>query len=309
MREVTFRLALPLCALIACAVAAMSCGRGSEPSNPPDPASPAASPANTPEVEQVIRDADEQAVRDADQAFASAVAAGDDAGVARALDYDDFSWITPAGVKLSRAAVLSSPPHPAFTSANGAALEARRLGTHIVVVQRHSGKTHAMHVWVRRDVGWRLLHVSEVIEGERVVYGGTMIGAASCINPCKAVPFVPANATEKAIIEAWQAQQSGPEQWAKHIPDDNVARTSNGTYTKADRIAVQEQQIKAGTVVAPSPLTWVRIWEFGDSALMIALQPRAVGKPFWGSRVFELRNGSWMMAESYQTSIEDHPPY
>lgn len=95
----------------------------------------------------------------------------------------------------------------------------------------------------------------------------------------------------------------------KAHPDDNVARTSNGTYTKADRIAVQEQQTKAGTVVAPSPLTWARIWEFGDSALMIALQPRAVGKPFWGSRVFELRNGTWMMAESYQTSIQEHPPY
>jgi len=42
---------------------------------------------------------------------------------------------------------------------------------------------------------------------------------------------------------------------------------------------------------------------------LIALQPRAVGKPFWGSRVFELRNGTWMMAESYQISIQDHPPY
>jgi hypothetical protein len=291
------------------AAAASSCGRGTEPSSPFDAASRASSPAKTPEVEHAVREADEQAVRDADQAFARAVEAGDDAGMARALDYDDFSWITAAGVKLSRAAVVSSPPHPALTSASGAALEARRLGTHIVVVQRHSGKTHAMHVWVRRDVGWRLLHVSEVIEGERVVYGGTMIGAANCVNPCKVVPFVPANATEKAIIEAWQAQQSGPEQWAKHIPDDNVARTSNGTYTKADRMAVQAQQLKAGTAVAPSPLTWVRIWEFGDSALMIALQPRAVGKPFWGSRVFELRNGTWMMAESYQTSIQDHPPY
>jgi hypothetical protein len=54
----------------------------------------------------------------------------------------------------------------------------------------------------------------------------------------------------------------------------------NGTYTKADRVAVQLQQIQAGTIVAPSPLTWARIWEFGDSALMIALQPRAVGQPF-----------------------------
>ena len=174
-----------------------------------------------------------------------------------------------------------------------------------MVVQHHSGKTHAMHVWVRRGATWRLLHINEVTEGPRVVYAGTTLGGAECINPCTVVPFVPATPVEKAVMESWQAQQSGPEQWARHIPDDNVARTSNGTYTKADRIAVQQDQIKAGTKAAAGPLTWARIWEFGDSALMLALQPRAVGKPFWGSRVFELRNGVWMMAESYQTTIQD----
>jgi hypothetical protein len=262
-----------------------------------------------PAVERAIRDADERAVRDADQALTAAAERRDAAAIGGALDDDDFSWITPAGVKLSRAAVLASIPRSALAGVSDATAEARRLGTHIVVVQRHSGKAHAMRVWVRRDVGWRLLHVNEVIEGDRVVYGGTMIGAASCINPCRSVPFEPGNQVERAVIEAWQAQQSGPEPWSKHIPEDNVARTSNGTYTKADRVAVQRQQIEAGAVVAPSPLTWARIWEFGDSALMIALQPRAVGKPFWGSRVFELRDGTWMMAESYQTTIENHPPY
>ena len=291
-----------------CVAAASSCGRDTDSANSPDLVLTESPKANSPEVVRAVREADEQAVRDADQAFAGAVAARDHAGISRALDYDDFSWITPAGVRLSRASVLASIPQPALNSA-GAAAEARRLGTHIVVVQRHSGNTHVMHVWVRRDVGWRLLHVSEVIEGERVVYGGTMIGAASCVNPCREVPFVPANEVERAVIEAWKAQQSGPEHWAMHIPDDNVARTSNGTYTRDDRIAVQRQQVQAGTIVAPSPLTWARIWEFGDSALMIALQPRAVGKPFWGSRIFELRNGTWMMVESYQTSIQDHPPY
>jgi hypothetical protein len=56
-----------------------------------------------------------------------------------------------------------------------ATTEARRLGSHVVAVQRHSGKTHMMHVWSR--------------------------GA------------------------------------------------------------------DAGAVVAPSPLTWARIWEFGDSGI------------------------------------------
>lgn len=232
----------------------------------------------------------------------------DTAAIERLLD-QDFSWITGAGVQRARSSVLASLPQHVMASGAGPAIGARRLGSHVVVVQRHSGNTHAMHVWVRKPAGWRLLHVNEVVEGERVVYGGTRIGTADCINPCRAIPFVPGNAVEQSVIEAWQAQQSGPEQWARHVPDDNVARTSNGTYTKADRIAVQRQQVQAGTLVAPSPLTWARIWEFGDSALMVALQPRAVGKPFWGSRLFELRDGTWVMAESYQTTIEEHTPY
>jgi hypothetical protein len=266
-------------ALFLCAAAASSCGRDAVSSTQP-----------------------------AEQAFSDALQKRDAAALEPLLDAD-FSWITATGVYRSRASVLASLPERAVDRTNDVSVESRPLGSQIVVVQHHGGNAHAMHVWVRRTGGWRLLHVSEVIEGERVVYGGTMIGAASCINPCKTVPFVPANDVERAIIEAWQAQQSGPEQWAAHIPDDNVARTSNGTYTKADRIAVQLERVKAGASVIPSPLTWVRIWEFGDSALMIAQQPRAVGKPFWGSRVFELRNSTWMMAESYHTSIDDHPPY
>jgi hypothetical protein len=252
---------------------------------------------------------DEQAVRNADRLLDEAIEGRSVAALEGLLD-PEFSWITPAGVFRSRASVLAALPAPAIVVGGDApAAEARRLGSNIVVVQRHADKTHVMRVWARRPSGWRALHASEVIEGERVVYGGTMIGAADCRNPCKVVPFVPANPTEKAVIDAWQAQQSGPELWARHIPDDNVARTSNGTYTKADRIAVQLQQVQAGTIVAPSPLISARIWEFGDSALMIALQPRAVGKPFWGSRVFELRNGTWVMAESYQTTIQDMPPF
>jgi hypothetical protein len=247
-------------------------------------------------------------IRESDQALAGAFERRD-AAAADALVDADFTWITQAGVQLSRASVMALIPKPAIAGSAIDTQEARRFGSALAVVQRHRDKTHALHVWVRRPAGWRLLHITEVVEGERVVYGGTMIGAASCINPCKAVPFVPGTPAEEAVMRAWQAQQSGPDDWARHIPDDNVARTSNGTYTKADRIAVQQQQIQAGAIVAPSPLLWARIWEFGDSALMLALQPRAVGKPFWGSRVFELRNGTWMMAESYQVTIQDHPPY
>jgi len=212
-------------------------------------------------------------------------------------------------VLLPRASVLALMPKPAILDAGSYTLEARRFGSSVAVVQRHSGKLHALNVWVKREAGWRLLHTAEVLEGDLVIYGGTRIGDASCVNPCTTVPFVPATPTERAVMESWQAQQSGPDLWARHVPDDNVARTSNGTYTKSDRITVQLRQVQAGTIVAPSPLFSARIWEFGDSALMVALQPRAVGKPFWGSRVFELREGTWVMAEAYQVTIQDTPPF
>ena len=247
---------------------------------------------------------DEQAVVHADGQLLTALGKADKASLDQLMD-SDFSWVTPAGVLRARSSILAATPRPAIASGSGAEVTARGLGSRIVVVQHHSGKTHAMHVWVKRGASWRLLHINEVTEGPRVVYAGTTLGEAECINPCKVVPFVPATPNEKAVMESWQAQQSGPDEWARHIPEDNVARTSNGTYTKADRIAVQQDQITAGTRAAAGPLTWARIWEFGDSALMLALQPRAVGKPFWGSRVFELRNGVWMMAESYQTTIQD----
>ena len=166
-----------------------------------------------------------------------------------------------------------------------------------------------MHVWARRDAGWRLLHVTEVIEREQAPYGGTMIGAAGCINPCRTVPFVPATPVEKAVMEAWQAQQSGPEPWARHVADENVARSTSGTHTKADRLAVQRQQVRDGVVVTPSPLVWARIWEFGEAAFMLSLQSRAGERPFWASRVFERREGVWMMVESYQVAIEALPPF
>jgi hypothetical protein len=248
----------------------------------------------------------DNAVNPLEDRLSAALAKGDAATLDQLMD-PEFSWVTPAGVLRARSSILAMPQQPLkMSDAGGTATRATRsLGSRIVVIQYHAGTAHAMHVWARRGAEWRLLHINEVVEGARVVYAGTTLGGAECINPCKVVPFVPSTPNEKAVMESWQAQQSSPELWARHIPDDNVARTSNGTYTKADRIAVQQEQTRAGVKAAAGPLTYARIWQFGDSALMLALQPRAVGKPFWGSRVFELRGGTWVMAESYQTTIQD----
>lgn len=277
--------------------AAVACGRADAP--PPAPAA----------AVSTVNDAEDlQAVRNADQTFLGSIENRNAGSLDRVLD-PEFTWLTPAGVLRSRASILAAIPDAVVMLSGVPTADARRSGADVMVVQRHSVGTHRLHVWVRREAGWRLLHVSEVIEGEHVPYGGTMIGAAACINPCKVVPFVPATSAEKGVMDAWQAQQSGPELWTRHVGDGNVARTSNGTHTKDDRLAVQRRQIRDGVVVTPSPLVWARIWAFGDAAFMLALQSRAAGKPFWASRVFEVREGVWVMAESYQVTIEGMPPF
>lgn len=283
--------------LLLCA-AAGACG-GAAPGGAPAPAADATTPS-APE--------DLQAVRDADQTFVGSIENRNATAIERVLD-PEFTWLTPAGVLRSRASIVASIPDAVVMLSGVPTADARPYGGNVMVVQRHSVGTHRMHVWVRRDASWRLLHVSEVIEREYVPYGGTMIGAAGCINPCQTVPFLSATPEEKSVMDAWQAQQSGPEAWARHVAEENVARTTNGTHTKAERLAVQRQQSRDRVVVTPSPLAWARIWEFGEAAFMLTLQSRAGERPFWASRVFERREGVWMMAESYQVTIEAMPPF
>jgi hypothetical protein len=161
-----------------------------------------------------------------------------------------------------------------------------------------------MHVWVKRANGWKLLNISEVIEYASVPYGGTTINA-SCVNPCTKVPFIPGNATQAAVMAAWQDQQTGPEGWLRRVAPDQVAYSGNGTRTHASRVAVMNQQKSSGASISSPPLIWARIWDFDNAALMLSIQQGNNAKAVWSSRVFLIRNGNWQMVEGYQMSVQD----
>jgi hypothetical protein len=223
----------------------------------------------------------------------------------------DFTWIDAQGVNRAREDVLkaiASGMGPKVILVDEAAVKTSRIryGSQVAVVQRHKDKTHTMHVWVKRPAGWRLLNIAETVEYGAVPYGGTTINA-TCTNPCAKVPFVPGNATQEAIMAAWQEQQTGPEGWLRRVAPENVSYSNNGVRTVASRIEVMNQQKASGASVASPALLWARIWDFDDAGVMISMQQGNNARAFWASRVFSKRNGLWLMMESYQMTVQDAP--
>ena len=242
-----------------------------------------------------------------DRTFVQAMSRGGTAALELIAD-PDFTWITAQGVSVAREDVLkaiaSGKGLKPLIGAADAQPTQTAYGEQMAVVQRHKDKMYTMHVWVKRANGWKLLNIAEVIEFADVPYGGTTINA-DCTNPCSKVPFVAGNAVQQAVMSAWQDQQTGPEGWLRRVATTNIGHSSNGTRTHASRVAVMNQQKASGASIASPPLIWARIWDFGDSALMLSIQQGNNAKAVWSSRVFYNQNGTWLMMESYQMTVQD----
>jgi hypothetical protein len=242
-----------------------------------------------------------------DRTFVQAMSRGGSAALELIAD-PDFVWINAQGVSQARADVvkaLASGKGPKLLIGTADVKPTETLyGAQMAVIQRHKDKTHSMHVWVRRGAAWQLLNIAEIIEYAQIPYGGTTINA-TCVNPCSKVPFVAGDAVQQAVMTAWQEQQTGPEGWLRRVAPEQIAYSSNGTRTHASRIEVMNQQKASGASIAAPPLIWARIWDFGDSALMLSIQQGNNAKAVWSSRVFFNKNGMWQMTESFQMYVQD----
>ena len=245
-----------------------------------------------------------------DRTFVQAMGRGGSAALELIAD-PDFTWINGQGISQAREDVVKAlasgkGPKLLLGASNDPQPMQATYGAQMAVVQRHKDKMHSMHVWVKRANGWRLLNIAETIEYAEIPYGGTTINA-DCTNPCTKVPFIPGNATQAAVMAAWQDQQTGPEGWLRRVAPDQIAYSTNGTRTHASRVAVMNQQKASGASIASPPLIWARIWDFNDSALMISIQQGNNSKAVWSSRVFFNRDGNWHMVEGYQMYVQDAP--
>jgi hypothetical protein len=247
-------------------------------------------------------------VMQVDRAFVQAAAKGDAAAIGKMLDAE-FTWTDADGKTLTREEVLRAVPKDALGDESGAELSERTYGQ-VGAVNVGRGKIHILRMWVQRPDGWRLLVYHEVKQLEQPS-NSPGSGVKDCENPCKMVPFRPANEAEQAIIASWQALETGvtahdAEAWAPHIADEFVQISSNSDHviSKAGRIETLNKQKASGVGSAPTPLVSAKMFDFGDAVIMTCLHQPYSGKPIHVSRLWIKRDGKWIMSISYQTTIQ-----
>ncbi len=121
-----------------------------------------------------------------------------------------------------------------------------KYGKSVVWIQWNQGNKYSARFWVKRPGGWKLLHTTEIAAmPKRDFQTVEPTYEIPCNNPCKAVPYKPISAGEKASLDEWQNQESSQENWEKHVADNldqRVVSTYGGASpSKADRIVGHEQ--------------------------------------------------------------------
>jgi hypothetical protein len=181
-----------------------------------------------------------------------------------------------------------------------------RIHGQVGVVRIDSGNLYVLHIWAKRGANWQLLIYQAVSIGART---SAEPGNGACENPCNTVPFQPQNEDEREVIRAYQAVERAvtahdSAAWGAHIADEFFAVTSNSDrpLDKATRMAGLDKQKVAG--IAPFPLVSARMIEFGGAMVMTSVQQPEGGLPLHVTRVWFKRNGAWLEAYSYQTTVQ-----
>jgi Domain of unknown function (DUF4440) len=252
--------------------------------------------------------AEEAAVAKSDREFVEAVAKGDAAAVGKLLD-PDFTWTDAGGKMRTRVEVMSSVPTPVLGNESGAHQQRQgRSQAEAILVDRD--KFHVLRIWVKRGAAWRLLVYQEVMLGSETAKAADS-GARECDNPCKTVPYKPKNEIEQAIVAAWEAAETSVAThdaggWAQYIADEFtvVSSSSDHALTKRDRVSTLNLQKQLGRGSIPSPVVSVRLFDFGDTAVMTSVQQPPEVKPVRVTRMWIKRDGKWMISISFQTTID-----
>jgi hypothetical protein len=256
---------------------------------------------------------DDQSVLEADRVLVQLFGKGDKASpndhlaIEKLLD-DDFTWIASNGKSLLKPQVLRNFPAPANTDVE---VQERTYGQS-AVVRANRGSVQVLRVWVRRASGWRVVLYQEVAmvaksEPPPAVEAGSNV----CENPCKTIPFQPETPSEREAIASWQGvmqamAENDADAYASLIADEFTATDTHHDrpYSKTDRTSQIKKQKLAGTRSAPPALVSARMFDFGDSVMMIAREQRANAKAYFNTRMWVKREGRWQMLFSFNTRIE-----
>ena len=291
------------------------------------------SPAQQASVGQQGQKDFEQRALAADRAFNAAAAQSDTAALDKLLDMR-FTWTNANGRTLTRTEFLRELPKPAIPTIevgaqgqsdsgpsppagardffNSIPLETFHNYGSLEVIHVHKGKDQALHVWVNRSTGWRMLIYQEVHLLDAPPASSPTVTRAACENPCKTMPYQPKTSNERDVLAGFQLLQTytvahDAKNWGMYVADEFEAANSNSdqTLTKQGRMADLARSKMAG--YTPMPVVDLRVLDFGTAAILISKHQPPNAKPVHITRVWVKRGGNWMEAASYQTRIEDAP--
>ncbi len=242
----------------------------------------------------------------ADRAFVQAIAHSDKPALEKLLD-SDFTWTNSDGQILTRAQMLENPLKPSIANESAAEIKTYNYGA-LGDVQANLDRAHVLRVWAKRAGVWKAIVYQEV-QSLDAPPSFAPSAAADCENPCKMVPYQAKNETERQVITAYSkletaAMARNSAIFATMVGDEFVAASSNSDKLSTKRARIDDFDHSKNAGVAPTPLASARMFDFGDAVLMTSQHTPVRGKPLHVTRIWVNRNGSWVEALSYQTSIK-----
>lgn len=250
---------------------------------------------------------EEDRVRDADRALIQFLGNNQKEEAGRFLD-ENFVWIDSNGRGVNASQLLQQHLRPANADVPA---EVRIYGQS-AIVRANRGKLQVMRIWAKRPAGWRAVLYQEVKQVEKSE-PPTGAGAASaeCENPCNSIPFEPQTQSEREAIASWQGvmramANNDADAYAPLIADEFTATDTHHDrpYTKPDRIAQIGKQKLSGARSTPPALLSARMFDFGETVMMIAREQRPSAKAYFNTRMWVKRDARWQMLFSFNTRIE-----
>ncbi len=245
-------------------------------------------------------------VLESDRALLQAFTNADRAGMEALFDLD-LMWITSNGLRLTNPQVLAKLQ----TISNADVEPQARLYGAAAVIRANRGHLNVMRVWVLRGSAWRLILYQEVLQVEKSEPPPADAASAPCENPCKSIPYQPETQSEREAIVSWQGVMAAmasndADAYIPLIADEFTATDTHRDHplAKPDRIAQIKKQKLAGTKSIPPSLVSARMFDFGETVLMVAREQRSDARPFFNSRMWVKRDGRWQMLFSFNTRIE-----
>jgi len=255
----------------------------------------------------------------ADHSLTTAIAKADLAAVGNLLD-PEFTWTDRTGKTRSKSDIL--PALATLKADEDADVKVIDAGQIVLIHGNHripsqNATVRFLRVWVKRPQAWQLLVYQETNKAEKNPEKRSGFGAPSngmpvaCDNPCKTVPYKPDTAAEQEVVSMWQAVErtvltNDVEAWTPNFTEDFIFVTPDGgtPLNKADRVAMITELRRTNTTLIPAEVISMKVWVFGDAAVMCSEHKPMHGKILHVTRLFEKHNNHWQIAFGQQTWIE-----